>query len=83
MMRSYFVALAFIRAEDGTIVSGEAIECPNAVTATLQAEVLQRTAGNVGAVAFSRTENDVGIFSDAVILRKFGDAPCDLTMLLF
>jgi hypothetical protein len=80
MTRSYFVALAFIRTEDGP-VPGDAVECPNAVAATLQAEVLRHTAGNVGAVAFSRTANDVGVFGAPVILMKFGDVPSNLRML--
>jgi hypothetical protein len=81
MTRSYFVALAFTAAEDGSVVPGEAVECAYATAAALQADVLAQMAGNVGAVAFSRTENDVGVFGDAVILAKFGDLPNDLTML--
>jgi hypothetical protein len=80
MMRSYFVALAFIRTE-GDIVPGDAVECPNAVDAALQAEVLGHEAGSIGAVAYSRTANDVGVFSEAVIIKKFGDVPTDLSML--
>jgi hypothetical protein len=78
MMRSYFVALAFIRTE-GDIVPGDAVECPNAVDAALQAEVLSHEAGSI--VAYSRTANDVGVFSEAVIIKKFGDVPTDLSML--
>lgn len=81
MTLSYFVAMPFIRANDGAIMPGEAIECPNAAIAVLQAEALSQRTGNVGAIAFSRTADDVGIFSDAVILTKFGDVPSDLTML--
>jgi hypothetical protein len=77
MTRSYFVALAFIR-DDGDIVPGDAFECPNAMDAALQAQVLSHAAGNIGAVAYSRTANDVGVFSEAVIIKKFGDAPSDL-----
>jgi hypothetical protein len=76
MMRSYFVALPFIRTEDG-IVPGEAIECTDPVAAALQAETLARMAGNIGAVAFSRTADDAGVFGEAVILVKFGDVPSD------
>jgi hypothetical protein len=39
MTRSYFVALAFIR-DEGDIVPGDAVECPNAMDAALQAQVL-------------------------------------------
>ena len=79
---SYFVALPFIRAEDGTMVPGEAIECRHAGAAILGAEILSRIQGNVGAIAFSRTgDPDVGKFEDAVVLKKFGEVPTDLTML--
>jgi hypothetical protein len=78
---TYYVALSFVRAADGTTVPGEAVECPNAATA-IQAEILSQAAGNVGAIAFSRTgDSDVGMFEDAVVLKTFGDLPVDLTML--
>ena len=49
----------------------------------LRAEVLSSVAGNVGAVAFSRTEVDptIGEFSDAVVLKSFGEVPDDLSAL--
>jgi hypothetical protein len=81
MTRSYFVALAFARTEDGAIIPGESIECSDAMDASMRAQGLSFTPGNVGSVAFSRTENDVGVFGDAVILAKFDDLPHDLTML--
>ena len=75
------VALSFIRAEDGSIATGEAIECLNAGAAILRAEILSRIHGNVGAIAFSRTgDPDVGVFDDAVVLKRFGEAPTDLTI---
>jgi hypothetical protein len=49
------------------------------VDAALQAEVLSHEAGSI--VAYSRTANDVGVFSEAVIIKKFGDVPTDLSML--
>jgi hypothetical protein len=61
-------------------VRGDAVECPNAMDAALQAQVLSPAAGNIRAVAYSRTENDVGIFSEAVIIKKFGDVPSDLML---
>jgi hypothetical protein len=67
--------------DEGDIVPGDAIECPNAMDAALQAQVLSHAAGNIGAVAYSRTENDVGGFGEAVIIKKFGDVPSDLRML--
>src|SRR5258706_11960068 len=55
--------------------------CASAGTAILQAEVLSKTAGIVGAVAFSRTgDPDIGIFDDAVVLKRFGEVPTDLTI---
>jgi hypothetical protein len=78
---SYFVALPFVLADDGTVVAGGPIECASAGTAILQAEVLSKTAGVVGAVAFSRTgDPDIGIFEDAVVLKRFGAVPTDLTI---
>ena len=82
MTVTYYVAITFTVTDDGTVAPGEAIECPSAGTAILRAEVLSRTRGNVGAVAFSRTgDPDVGVFEDAVILKKFGNIPIDLSML--
>jgi hypothetical protein len=82
MTVTYFVALPFIRAENGTAVPGEATECRNTGAAILRAEILSRIQGNVGAIAFSRTgDPDVGKFEDAVVLKKFGEVPTDLTML--
>jgi hypothetical protein len=50
--------------------------------AILQAEFLSQAAGNVGAIAFSRTgDPDVGKFEDAVVLKTFGDLSVDLMML--
>jgi hypothetical protein len=43
--------------------------------------VLSRTRGKVGAVAFRTADPDVGVFEDAVMLKKFGDIPIDLSML--
>jgi hypothetical protein len=79
---TYYVALPFLRADDGSAVPGAAIECPNAASAILQAEILSQAAGNIGAIAFSRTgDPDVGKFEDAVVLKTFGDLSVDLTML--
>ena len=81
MAINYFVALPFVLADDGTIVAGGPIECASAGSAILRPEVLSRMEGNVGAVAFSRTgDSDIGIFEDAVVLRKFGEVPTDLTI---
>jgi hypothetical protein len=79
---TYYVALPFIRADDGSTVPGDAVESSNPASAVLQAEILSQAAGNVGAIAFSRTgDPDVGKFEDAVVLKTFGELPVDLTML--
>ncbi len=49
-------------------------------TALRRAEILSRTAGSIGAVAFSRTGDPmIGEFGDAKLLRKFGNVPDDLS----
>jgi len=64
---------------DGSVVVGEPIECPSAAAAIGRAEALSRKEGHVGAVAFSRTGGPAtGDFSDAKVIKKFGDVPDDL-----
>jgi hypothetical protein len=64
------------------VAAGEPTECFNPVAATMRAEVLSRGEGHVGAVAFSRTGDPAtGDFSDAKVIRKFGDVPNDLSSL--
>ena len=76
---TYYVALPFTAADDGA-APGEAAECQSAQAAIRRAEQLSRVAGNIGAVAFSRTGDPaVGEFSDAVVLKAFGDVPNDLS----
>lgn len=76
---TYYVALPFVAADDG-IAPGEPTECFNPNSAVMRAEALSRKAGHVGAVAFSRTgDPGAGEFGDAVVLRKFGDVPEDLS----
>lgn len=73
---TYYVAMPFSRSEDGDLTAGEAIECPSHTAATRRAEVLARDPQNAGAVAFSRTGDPmIGEFSDAVVLKKFGEVP--------
>ena len=44
-----------------------------------RAEMLSRSPGSIGAVAFSRTGDPmIGEFGDAHLLRKFGNVPDDL-----
>jgi hypothetical protein len=78
---TYYVALPFIRTEDGT-APGEAQECQSETAAIRRAEAMSRDPANAGAVAFKRAGNpNVGEFSDAVVLKKFGDVPEDLSEL--
>jgi hypothetical protein len=50
------------------------------VTVVVRAEALSRKEGRVGAVAFSRTGDPAtGDFSDAKVIKKFGDVPDDLS----
>lgn len=78
---TYHVALPFTAAEDG-VAPGEAAECQSSHAAIRKAEQLSHIAGNVGAVAFSRTGDPaVGKFTDAVVLKAFGDVPDDLNTL--
>jgi hypothetical protein len=74
---TYYVALPFVASDDG-IAPGEAVECFNPNAAVMRAEALSRKGGYVGAVAFSRTGDPAtGDFSDATVIRKFGDVPDD------
>jgi hypothetical protein len=78
---TYYVALPFVASEDG-IALGEAVECFNPNAAVMRAEALSRKDRHVGAVAFSRTGDPAtGDFSDANVIRKFGDVPDDLDVL--
>jgi hypothetical protein len=57
-------------------------ECFNPNAAVMRAEALSRKVGHVGAVAFSRTGDPAtGDFSDAQVIKKFGDVPDDLSAL--
>ena len=75
----YYVALPFIRTEDGT-APGEGRECQSESAAIRRAEGMSRDPANAGAVAFKRAgDPNVGEFSDAVVLKMFGDVPEDLS----
>jgi hypothetical protein len=74
---TYFVALPFARTEDGDLVAGEALECQSAFRAVREAERLARK--HAGAVAFSRSgDPSIGEFSDAEVIKRFGDLPSEL-----
>jgi hypothetical protein len=76
---TYYVAMPFLQDDTGALIAGAAEECQSPNTALRRAETLSRMAGNIGAVAFSRSGDPMaGEFSDAKLLRKFGDLPDDL-----
>jgi hypothetical protein len=78
---TYYVALPFVPSDDG-IAAGEPTECFNPNAGVMRAEALSRKDGHVGAVAFSRTGNPAtGGFSDAQVIRRFGEVPHDLSAL--
>ena len=71
---TYYVALAFMRNEDGDIVACEPKEAQSADQAARMANPLAVSEGHCGAIAFSRTgDTAIGEFDDAVILKSVGD----------
>ena len=79
---TYYVALPFLKDDTGSLVPGAAEECQSSTSALRRAEMLSRAAGNIGAVAFSRSGDPMaGEFSDAKLLRTFGAVPEDLSEL--
>ena len=78
MSATYYVALPFVRTEDG-MAAGQAQEMPNESAAIRRAEAMSRDSSNAGALAFKRSgDPNVGNFSDAVVLKAFGDVPENL-----
>jgi hypothetical protein len=78
MAVTYYVALPFVRTEDG-VAHGEAIEMPNERAATRRAEAMSRDAANAGALAFKRSgDPNIGSFADSTILKTFGEVPENL-----
>ena len=76
---TYYVALPFV-ATDDSVAAGEPSECFNPIAVVMRAEALSRKEGHVGAVAFNRTGDlATGDFSDAKVLKKFGEVPADLS----
>ena len=74
MTVTYYVALPFLRNEEGELVPGEAQDRQSAGAAESLARKMALTAA--GAVAFSRTgEPATGEFEDAVVLRTFCEVP--------
>ena len=78
MSVTYYVALSFVRTEDG-VAPGEAQEMPNEGAAIRRAEAMSRDAANAGALAFKRSgDPNMGNFNDATILKSFGEVPANL-----
>jgi hypothetical protein len=79
---TYYVALPFLQDDAGSPAAGEGEECQSPSGAIRRAELLSRAPGSIGAVAFSRTGDPmIGEFSDATLLKKFGNVPDDLSAL--
>ena len=71
---TYYVALSFVRNEEGELVPGESQDRQSASAAERLARKLSLT--SAGAVAFSRTgEPGTGEFEDAVVIGTFGEVP--------
>ena len=71
MSVTYYVALPFIRTEDG-VAAGQAQEMPSEHAAIRRAEAMSREPANAGALAFKRNgDPNMGNFSDAVIVKSF------------
>lgn len=76
---TYYVALAFMRSEDGEIVACEPKEARSSDQAIRMAGTMAATKGHCGAIAFSRTGDPVlGDFEDAVILKMVGEVDAGL-----
>jgi hypothetical protein len=77
---TYYVALPFLQDDAGSPVAGDGEELQSPSAAIRRAEAMSSIAGNLGAIAFSRTgDPSIGEFNAAVVLRKFGDVPDDLS----
>jgi hypothetical protein len=75
MSVTYYVALPFVRTEDG-VAPRDAQEMPSESAAIRRAEAMARDSSNAGALAFKRSgDPGMGSFSDAVVLKTFGEVP--------
>ncbi len=78
MAVTYYVALPFMRTEDGS-APGQAQECSNEHAAVRKAEAMSRAPENAGALAFKRSgDPNMGNFGDATVLKTFGAVPGNL-----
>jgi hypothetical protein len=79
---TYYVALPFVRDEEGSLVPGAAVECPSRAAALARAGSLARSEAHAGAIAFSRLGDlEMGDFDPAEVLTRIGDVPEDLSEL--
>jgi len=74
MSATYYVALPFLRTEDG-IATGQAQEMPSASAAVRRAELMSRDPLNAGALAFRRSDDPNRDFGDPTILKAFAEVP--------
>jgi hypothetical protein len=78
MAATYYVALPFLRTEEG-VAPGEAQEMPNERAAIRRAESMSREPANAGALAFKRSgDPGIGNFGEPIILEAFGEVPANL-----
>jgi hypothetical protein len=78
MTVTYYVALPFVRTEEG-VAPGEAQEASNEAAAIRRAEAMSLDPANAGALAFKRSgDPNIGNFNDATILKTFGEVPENL-----
>lgn len=77
---TYYVALPFVRSEDGSLAAEAGLECPNPNAAIGRARTMARD--KAGAVAFSRSgDPELGEFGPAEVLARFGEVPEDMSEL--
>ena len=78
MAVTYYVALPFLRSEDGA-APGKAQEMPNERAAIRRAQAMSLDPANAGALAFKRSgDPNMGNFGDATVLKTFGEVPANL-----
>jgi hypothetical protein len=70
---TWHTAVPIARQDDGAVVTGDAVECPNPTAARAHAAWLACQPGHIGAVAYTRSGYPaLGWYEDAEILERFG-----------
>ena len=78
MSLTYYVAIPFVASDDG-VAPGQAMECQSEGQAISRAGAMACDPANAGAIAFKRTGDPMmGDFSDAIVIRTFGQVPVQL-----